>query len=106
MNLNKAAKPKMEMLDETVRAFSVLLLACAVLSPLRVSAQQGGWTSIGPRPAGVGARIVADPRTGTVFIGSYGGGIRKSTDNGRTWTAANRGLTSMVVTSLAMDASG
>src|SRR5262245_14921549 len=103
MNLNKAAKPKMEMLDETVRTFSVLLLACAILSPLQVLAQQGGWTSMGPRPAGVFARIVAVPGTGALFIGSYGGGIRKSTDNGRTWTAANRGLNSMLIGSLAMD---
>ena len=106
MNLHKVAIPKMKMPGEPVRTLSVLL-ACGILSPLPVQAQQGGWTSIGPRPAGVEAPIVADPAgMGPAFIGSYGGGIRKTTDNGRTWTAANRGLTSMLVTSLAMDASG
>src|SRR5437016_775924 len=98
MKLHKVAILKVEMPDNTVRTFSVLLLACAILSPLRVQAQQEGWTSVvGPSPAGIRAPIVADPGTGTVFIGSTGGGIRKSADNGRTWSAANRGLTDLVV---------
>ncbi|MBA2304741.1 MAG: carbohydrate-binding protein [Acidobacteria bacterium] len=67
----------------------------------------GGWTSIGPGLAGVPAPIVADPQgTGTLFTGSFGKGVRKSTDNGRTWSSVNTGLTNRSVGALAMDASG
>ena len=67
----------------------------------------GGWTSIGPGLAGVPAPIVADPKgTGTLFAGSFGGGVRKSTDSGRTWSSVNTGLTNRAVGALAMDASG
>jgi photosystem II stability/assembly factor-like uncharacterized protein len=67
----------------------------------------GGWTSIGTNPAGVAAPITADPKgTGILFIGSAGGGVRKSTDNGHTWSSVNTGLTTLVVSALAMDPSG
>src|SRR5438105_4459616 len=79
-----------------------------LLSPVLLMAQQNGaaWTNIGPSPAAVEA-IAVDPHgTGTIFIGSIAGGVRKSVDGGITWAAVNSGLSTSIVLGLAMDASG
>src|SRR4051812_27496881 len=87
---------------------TVPLLIGMLLLPLPLMAQPNGgaWTNIGPSPAAVQA-IVVDPRgTGTIFMGSDAGGVRKSVDGGITWSAVNSGLTNLTVLALAMDASG
>ena len=79
-----------------------------LFSPLLLMAQQdgGAWTNIGPNPAAVEA-ITVDPQgTGTIFIGTIAGGVRKSTDHGISWSAVNSGLSNLAVLTLAMDASG
>src|SRR5580704_11664629 len=79
-----------------------------LLSPFLLIAQEtgGAWTNIGPSPAAVEA-IAVDPQgSGTVFMGSIAGGVRKSVDGGITWSAVNTGLTNLDILSLAMDASG
>jgi len=79
-----------------------------LLSPLLVMAQQNGgaWANIGPGPAAVEA-IAVDPQgSGTIFMGTIEGGVRKSVDHGITWSAVNSGLTNLAVLTLAMDASG
>jgi photosystem II stability/assembly factor-like uncharacterized protein len=51
--------------------------------------------------------IAVDPHgSGTIFMGSIAGGVRKSVDRGISWSAVNTGLTSLIVQALAMDASG
>ena len=62
----------------------------------------GAWRSVGPQPPAIEASIALDAATHTVYIASLGGGILKSTDGGQTFTAANQGLDSLVVASLAM----
>src|SRR5450432_969781 len=62
----------------------------------------GAWRSVGPAPPAIEASIAIDTATRTVFIASLGGGILKSKDGGKTFAAANQGLDSMVVASLAM----
>jgi len=87
-----------------VKAILVVLL----LSPSFLLAQQssGAWANMGPRPAAVEA-IAVDPRSsGTLYMGTIAGGIRKSVDEGSTWNAINTGLTNLPVLALAMDASG
>ena len=57
-----------------------------LLSPFLLMGQQtnAAWTNIGPSPAAVQA-IAVDPRgTGTIFMGTLGGGVRKSVDGGIT----------------------
>jgi hypothetical protein len=61
-----------------------------------------GWYSVGPTEPGIWANIASDPN-GTVYIGSMGGWVRKSTDSGATWTTVSNGLPPGV-NSLAMDA--
>src|SRR5262249_45381041 len=78
------------------------------LAPLLLIAQQndGAWTNIGPSPVAVKA-IAVDPHdAGTIFMGTTGGGVRKSVDGGNTWSVVNTGLTNHTVISLAIDASG
>jgi photosystem II stability/assembly factor-like uncharacterized protein len=62
----------------------------------------GAWRSVGPAPPAIEASIAVDAATRTVFIASLGGGILKSKDGGQTFAAANQGLDSLVVASLAM----
>ena len=75
---------------------------------IAVLAQQNGaaWTNIGPSPAAVEAIAVDPLGTGTIFMGSIAGGVRKSLDGGITWSAVNSGLTTPIVQALAIDASG
>ncbi len=82
-------------------------IICVFVSPLLLMAQQNGaWTNIGPSPAAVEA-IALDPQgTGTIFIGSVAGGVRKSVDAGITWSIINAGLTNLSVQALTIDASG
>jgi hypothetical protein len=84
------------------------LCLCMLLSPCLSFAQQNGsaWTNVGPSPAAVEAILVDPQGSGTIFIGSEGGGVRKSVDGGITWSADNSGLTNPIVLELAMDASG
>ncbi len=58
-----------------------MLLSLFLLMALQNS---GAWTNIGP--AAVDA-IAVDPRgTGIVFMGALVGGVRKSVDDGITWS--------------------
>ena len=61
-----------------------------LLSPLLLLGQQnvGTWSNIGSSPAAVQAIAVDPRRTGTIFMGTIGGGVRKSVDGGITWSAA------------------
>jgi photosystem II stability/assembly factor-like uncharacterized protein len=61
------------------------------------------WRNIGPSPPAIEAPIAVDPASGTIYIGTFGGGVLKSTDGGETFAAANTGLGSLAITSMAMD---
>jgi len=79
-----------------------------LLSPFLLMGQQNrsAWANIGPSPAAV-QTIAVDPRgTGTIFMATAGGGVRKSVDGGVTWSAANTGLNGLQVSTLAIDSSG
>jgi hypothetical protein len=79
-----------------------------LLSPFALLAQQNGaaWTNIGPAPAAVEAVAVDPHDSGIIFMGSTGGGVRRSVDVGVTWSTVNMGLTNLSVNALATDASG
>jgi photosystem II stability/assembly factor-like uncharacterized protein len=66
-----------------------------------------GWRNVGPGSPGVWATVAVDPAgSGVIYVGSIGGGVRKSTDNGATWSTVSSGLNGTAVFSLAMDALG
>lgn len=61
------------------------------------------WQSVGPSPPAVEAAIVSNAATHTIFIGSNGGGILKSTDDGASFVAVNNGLDDVTIAAMAMD---
>ena len=69
--------------------------------------RHAGWRNLGPDLGAVWAPINIDPGgSGTIYTGSVGGGVRRSTDNGVTWSAVNDGLAPRAIYSLAVDAAG
>jgi photosystem II stability/assembly factor-like uncharacterized protein len=106
--LSPAGRP--DQLTATVQADSSDLIASgrgACQSRPYINRAPHGWTNIGPGTPGVRATVAVDPRdSGTIYVGSVGGGVRKSTDNGATWSSASFGLNGTAVFALAMDASG
>jgi photosystem II stability/assembly factor-like uncharacterized protein len=87
--------------SKLVRSFLGLCLGLSLASPARAALNR--WSSGGP-PAGAPIEVLAfDPFVpGTVYAGTYGG-VFRSEDNGATWTAANFGLASDIVTGLEAD---
>ena len=83
---------------------SVKKVALAGLSILMAAtaAAATGWESVGPAPPTILAPIAADARTHTIYIGSLGGGVIKSTDGGRTFRAASHGLPAGTITGLVL----
>ena len=64
-----------------------------------------GWHSVGPAPPNINANIAADVRSHTIYIGTVGGGVIKSTDGGATFRTVNNGLPGVpggTITGLAM----
>src|SRR3954471_657646 len=63
------------------------------------------WQNIGPSPPAIEAPVAVDAASGTIYIGTFGGGVLKSCDHGRTFSAANEGLSSLAfaITSMAID---
>lgn len=66
------------------------------------STDPGVWGAIGPAPPAIEAAIGVHAPSHTIYIGSLGGGVLKSTDGGASFAAINNGLDSLVVASLAM----
>jgi photosystem II stability/assembly factor-like uncharacterized protein len=60
------------------------------------------WQSIGPAPPSIPAAIAAHAPSHTVYIGSLGGGVLKSTDGGATFAAVNNGLDRLTISAMAM----
>ena len=78
-----------------------LLLATLFLALSAVG--QAAWVNLGPSPPAIEGPIAFDAATGTVYIGTFGGGVLKSTDRGATFVPVNDGLTSLAIAYLAMD---
>ena len=72
------------------------------MSTMSAPLTRSGWTSIGPGNIGgrVRALLVHPTRTGTMFAGSVGGGIWKTTNGGASWAPLNDFMANLAVTSL------
>lgn len=78
----------------------------------------GAWSALGPKPArsiytgiNVGGRVTAlalDPTTqgSTIYAGTMGGGVWKSTDGGLTWVPKSDAAASLAIGALAVDSTG
>jgi photosystem II stability/assembly factor-like uncharacterized protein len=67
------------------------------------SIQPVAWRSVGPAPPAIGAAIAAHAPSDTIYIGSEGGNLLKSTDGGATFVAVDNGLFGSQVLSMVMD---
>lgn len=80
---------------------------CAVgvifVSDASPSSSTDTWIPTGPETALVWSMAI-DPKTPTtIYAGTRGGGIFKTTDSGATWTAANNGLPNFFIKVIAID---
>src|ERR1700730_3184939 len=80
-----------------------LLLAVGTSFSTIANAGQGVWTSGGPHGQDIRALAINPATPATLYAGTNGGGIFKSTDSGGTWAATNTGLTNLYVSALAVD---
>jgi photosystem II stability/assembly factor-like uncharacterized protein len=65
------------------------------------------WEHVGPGLAGIMAPVAADPLGGgALYIATMAGGVRRSLDNGETWTTVNNGIVNLATSALAVDAAG
>ena len=87
-----------------------------VRAPLSPLAGIGGtWVDMGPKPilspwwgptSGVVSALAVDPTApSTVYAGSVGGGVWKSTDGGANWSPTSDGQPSLAIGSIAIDPS-
>jgi hypothetical protein len=80
-----------------------LALMLSLSQPFPVSAGFNVWTSIGPEGGWIYAMAINPNTPTTLYAGTYGGGVFKSTDGGASWSAVNSGLTNLYVWDLAVD---
>jgi photosystem II stability/assembly factor-like uncharacterized protein len=82
--------------------FLLIYLIAALITPTAYG-EGNWWISKGPEKVGI-STLAIDPQTpSTVYAGTLGGGVFKSTNGGGIWTAVNSGLTSTNVNALAID---
>ena len=67
-----------------------------------VSAGTDAWTSNGPEGGRIYALALDPAAPTTLYAGTGGGGVFKSTNGGAGWSAANTGLTNTNVLALAL----
>ncbi len=73
-------------------------------SVFKFSGASGSWTATGALPTERVNAIVVDPINGqNVYVVFQNLGVYKSTNGGTSWSASNTGLSSLQVTSLALD---
>jgi photosystem II stability/assembly factor-like uncharacterized protein len=80
-------------------------LVSVTLTASRVSAGVNVWTTNGPTGQDIRALAINPANPTTLYAGTHGSGIFKSTDSGRTWVAANTALTNRYIHALALDPS-
>ena len=61
------------------------------------------WRSVGPSPPAVEAAIVSDAASHTIYIGSNGGGVLKSSDDGASFAPVNNGLDEKTIAAMVID---
>ena len=75
---------------------SILVLFCPGLAGV-ASAGANKWTTNGPQGSAIQALAIDPSAPGTLYAGTSGGGVFKSTDGGVSWSAINTGLNTAFV---------
>ncbi len=84
-------------------AACVVVASLLVFVPSSWPADNSIWTSVGP-DGGTISCIAVDPLApATLYAGTRGGGIFKSTDKGGSWIGVNSGLTEFDILAIAVD---
>src|SRR5687767_12061808 len=94
-------------------AVALLALLVAVLPAAAESREPGGkftpigafWVGTNGPQGGDGIALATSPN-GHVFVGTQGGGVFRSMDDGESWEAVNNGLTATNVRALAINSGG
>jgi photosystem II stability/assembly factor-like uncharacterized protein len=81
----------------------LILLSGLSLFSLAPAARATPWRPIGPDGGIVETLAYAPSASQFAYAGTFGGGVFRSVDGGSSWTAANNGLPSLFVQSLAVD---
>jgi len=68
-----------------------------------VQAENNVWTNIGLKGISIQAMAINPSTPTTLYAGTDGHGVYKSTNGGSTWNFVNTGLTNLVVRALALD---
>ncbi|HSG41056.1 MAG TPA: hypothetical protein VLE27_15570, partial [Thermoanaerobaculia bacterium] len=71
---------------------SLAVLVAATILAAPVEAEPGRWTRVGPDTASARVLAAAPSRPSAVYAGLQVGGVFRSTDGGRTWVWASKGL--------------
>ena len=84
----------------------LLLSFLALLCPSLAGVARAGvnvWTTHGPGGIDVRALAIDPSNPATLYAGSFGNGVFKSTDSGNTWVRAGTGLTTPFISALVVD---
>jgi photosystem II stability/assembly factor-like uncharacterized protein len=97
------------MSSEILSSSNPYVARCAILPlvllfvPLAAPLSNSVWTNKGPDGGEIWCIAVDPLAPGTLYAGTNGAGIFKSTDKGETWTATNGGLTDFSIMAIAVD---
>lgn len=80
-----------------------ILASLLVFAPLSWSADNPIWISVGPYGGSISCIAIDPLAPTTLYAGTRGGGIFKSSDRGASWTAVNRGLTQFYILDIAVN---
>lgn len=85
-------------------AYAVIVIALLAGLAGPVSAQTTAWQALPVGPPAVEAPVGLCPGDpGLVYIATFGGGVLRSRDEGRTFQPANAGLTNLAVSAMVVD---
>jgi photosystem II stability/assembly factor-like uncharacterized protein len=87
------------------RLLPLLILIGVSLPASAVQAGVNVWTTNGPAGAIIRELAIDPANPATLYAGTYGGGVFKSSNSGGTWSTVNTGLTTLYVLALAIDPS-
>jgi len=100
LNLDWLRKPRSKWLSQIFPLAVLMGLHCFCATSITFAET---WALRGPEGGDVRAFAVDPVTPGTVYAGSFGGGVFKSQDGGAKWRAVNAGLTNQSVLALAID---